>query len=42
MGHKDYTKSNSLAYRKAFVQGYNERFREEMAEIREKMSERQR
>jgi len=36
-GHKDYIKSNSLAYREAFVQGYNERFREEMAEIREKM-----
>ena len=41
-GHKDYIKSNSLAYREAFVQGYNERFREEMAEIREKMRERQR
>jgi hypothetical protein len=40
MGHKDYIKSNSLAYREAFVQGYNERFREEMAEIREEMSER--
>jgi hypothetical protein len=41
-GNKDYIKSNSLAYREAFVQGYNERFREEMAEIREEMSERQR
>jgi len=41
-GHKDYIKSNSLAYREAFVQGYNERFREEMAEIRGKMRERQR
>jgi len=34
-GHKDYLKSNSLAYREAFVQGYNERFREEKADIRE-------
>ncbi len=42
MGHKDYIKSNSLAYREAFVQGYNERFREEIAEIREEMRERQR
>jgi hypothetical protein len=33
-GHKDYLKSSSLAYREAFVQGYNERYREEMAEIR--------
>ena len=41
-GHKDYIKSNSLAYREAFVQGYNERFREEMAKIREEMRERQR
>ncbi len=31
-GHKDYLKSNSLAYREAFVQGYNERYREESAE----------
>src|SRR5262245_7495400 len=31
-GNKDYLKSSSLAYREAFVQGYNERFREEMAE----------
>src|SRR5262245_2256354 len=38
-GHKDYLRSNSLAYREAFVQGYNERFREEMAEIREEMGE---
>jgi len=36
-GHKEYIKSNSLAYRQAFVQGYNERFREEMAEIRGEM-----
>jgi hypothetical protein len=34
-GHKDYLKSSSLAYREAFVQGYNERYREEMAEIRQ-------
>jgi hypothetical protein len=39
-GRKDYLKSNSLAYREAFIQGYNERFREEIAEIREKMRER--
>jgi len=32
-GHKDYLKSNSLAYREAFVQGYNERYREGTAEI---------
>ena len=31
-GHKDYLKSNSLAYREAFVKGYNERYREEAAE----------
>lgn len=42
MGHKDYIKSNSLAYREAFVQGYNERFREETAEIREEMKDRRR
>ena len=36
-GHKDYLKSSSLAYREAFVQGYNERYREEMAEIRGEM-----
>jgi hypothetical protein len=41
-GHKDYIKSNSLAYRETFVQGYNERFREEIAEIRKEMRERQR
>ena len=33
-GHKDYIKSNSLAFREAYVQGYNERYREEMAENR--------
>lgn len=40
-GQKDYLKSNSLAYREAFVQGYNERFQEELAEIREKAREKQ-
>ena len=34
-GHKDYLKSSSLAYREAFMQGYNESFRKETAEIRE-------
>jgi hypothetical protein len=38
-GNKDYLKSNSLAYREAFVKGYNERYQEEMAEIRQEMSE---
>jgi len=33
-GQKDYIKSNSLAFREAYVQGYNERYREEMAEYR--------
>jgi hypothetical protein len=36
--HKDYIKSNSITFREAFVQGYNEGYREEMAEIREKMA----
>lgn len=35
-GHKDYLKSNSLAFREAFVKGYNERYREEIAKIQEK------
>ncbi len=35
-GHKDYLKSNSLAFREAFVQGYNERYREEVAKIQKK------
>jgi hypothetical protein len=39
-GHKDYLKSNSLAYREAFIQGYTERYREEIAEIREEMRKR--
>src|SRR5262245_40965344 len=38
-GHKDYLKSSSLAYREAFVQGYNERYREEAAESRGKRGE---
>lgn len=36
-GNKDYLKSGSLTYREAFVRGYNERYREESAEIREKI-----
>jgi hypothetical protein len=35
-GHKDYLKSDSIHFREAFVQGYNEGYREELAEIREK------
>jgi hypothetical protein len=38
-GHKDYLKSDSLTYREAFIQGYNERYREEIAKIQEKMRE---
>jgi len=38
-GHKDYLNSNSLAFREAFVQGYNERYREEIAKIQEKARE---
>ena len=38
-GHKDYLKSNSLAYREAFVKGYNERYQEELVEMQEKLSE---
>jgi hypothetical protein len=38
-GHKDYLKSNSLAFREAFVQGYDERYREEIAKIQEKARE---
>ena len=34
-GQKDYLKSNSLAYREAFVLGYNERYREKIRELRE-------
>jgi hypothetical protein len=34
-GNKDYVKSGSLAYREAFIKGYNERYREEIADIRE-------
>jgi hypothetical protein len=35
-GHKDYVKSDSIHFRQAFVQGYNDGYREEVAEIREK------
>jgi hypothetical protein len=35
IGQKDYLKSNSLAYREAFVQGYNERYQEKIREMRE-------
>lgn|GEM_PF-1157251 len=38
-GNKDYLKSNSMAYREAFVQGYNERYQEKLAEIRKEQSE---
>lgn len=38
-GHKDYLKSNSLAFREAFVQGYNERYHEEVAKIEKKARE---
>jgi hypothetical protein len=35
-GHKDYLKSNSIHFRQAFVQGYGDGYREEVAELREK------
>jgi hypothetical protein len=35
-GHKDFTKSNSVHFREAFVQGYAAGYREKMADIREK------
>jgi hypothetical protein len=38
-GHKDYLKSNSIAYREAFVQGYEAGYQQRIAEIREKMRE---
>jgi len=38
-GHKDYLKSNSITYREAFVQGYNERYKEEIAKLQEKARE---
>jgi hypothetical protein len=33
--HKDYRKSDSIHFREAFVQGYDEGYREEIAEVRE-------
>jgi len=38
-GHKDYLKSNSLAFREAFVQGYVEGYREELAKTTKEMRE---
>jgi hypothetical protein len=35
-GHKDYLKSDSMYFRQTFVQGYNDGYREEVAELREK------
>ena len=35
-GHKDYRKSDSLYFRNAFIQGYNEGYREKLADLREK------
>ena len=35
-GHKDYLKSDSIHFREAFIQGYNEGYRQKIAEIREK------
>lgn len=34
-GQKDYIKSNSLAYREAFVKGYTDRYQEQIREMRE-------
>jgi hypothetical protein len=34
-GQKDYLKSDSLAYKQAFVKGYNERYSEKIREMRE-------
>ncbi len=36
---RDYIKSKSLAYREAFVKGYNDRFREETRKIDKEMKE---
>ncbi len=33
-GHKDYLKSNSLTFREAFVQGYNEGYQEKLSDLR--------
>jgi len=38
-GHKDYLKSDSIHFREAFVQGYNDGYQEELSEIREKRGE---
>ncbi|HEY7543912.1 MAG TPA: hypothetical protein VID27_03475 [Blastocatellia bacterium] len=35
-GNKHYVKSDSIHFREAFVQGYNEGYREKIAEMREK------
>jgi hypothetical protein len=35
-GHEDYVESDSIHFREAFVQGYNEGYREEIAKMREK------
>ena len=41
-GHKDYLKSDSLHYREAFVQGYNEGYWDKLADIREDLREKRR
>jgi hypothetical protein len=33
-GHKDYLKSDSMTFRNAFVQGYNDGYQEEIADMR--------
>ena len=38
-GHKDYLKSDSIHFREAFVQGYNEGYQQKIAEIRDKIRE---
>lgn len=35
-GHKDYLKSSSITFREAFVQGYNDGYREKINELRNK------
>jgi hypothetical protein len=39
-GHKDYLKSDSMHFRKAFVQGYEAGYQEEIAELNEKARKR--
>ena len=39
-GHKDYIKSDSQAFREAFIEGYNKGYKEEIADIREEMNDR--